>query len=104
MPRDRQYMRNMITEDHFKTTLQRNEKKIEKYREIHNVLTILQTTVTDIVIRFTNYLTVAAENQWNMDILEEIDPIVDYVNECLKDTSRTYKSTLIQFSNEIRVL
>jgi len=97
-----QYMRNIITEDHFKTTLQRNEKKVDKHREIYNVLTILQTTITDIVFRFINHLTEAPPGNWNITILEEIDPIVNYVNECLRDTAKTYKSKLIQFSNEIR--
>jgi hypothetical protein len=96
------YMRNNITEEDFKITLQRNEKKIEKHREIHNVLTILLTTIGDIVFRFNAHLQDVHENQWSMDILSEIDPIIDYVNECLRDTSRTYKSRLIQFSNEMR--
>jgi hypothetical protein len=96
-----QYMRNIISEDHFKTTLQRNEKKVEKHREIHNVLTILLTTITDIIFRFIAHLNESAAGEWNNDILGEIDPIVDYVNECLRDTAKTYKSKVIQFSNEI---
>jgi hypothetical protein len=96
------YMRNTITEENFKITLQRNEKKIEKHREIHNVLTILLTTISDIVFRFYTHLQDVRANQWSMDILSEIDPIIDYVNECLRDTSRTYKSRMIQFSNEMR--
>ena len=97
-----QYMRNIITEEHFKTTLQRNEKKHEKHRELHNILTILLTTVTDIVFRFIAHLQEANPGAWTFDILEEIDPLVNYVNECLQDTARTYKSKLLRFSNEIR--
>jgi hypothetical protein len=97
-----QYMRNLITEEHFKTTLQRNEKKVEKHREIHNVLTILLTTVTDIMFRFLNHLNESEPGMWSNEILAEIDPIVDYVNECLRDTAKTYKSKALQFSNEIR--
>jgi len=97
-----QYMRNIITEEQFKITLQRNEKKNEKHREIHNILTILLTTITDIVFRFIAHLQEAPPGAWTFDILEEIDPIVNYVNECLQDTARTYKSKPIRFSNEIR--
>jgi hypothetical protein len=95
-------MRNVITEDHFKTTLQRNEKKVDKYRELFNVLTILQTTVTDIVFRFIAHLEQSPEGNWNKDILSEINRIVDYANECFTDTAKTYKSTRLRFNYEIR--
>jgi len=97
-----QYMRNLITEDHFKTTLQRNEKKYEKNREIRNILDILKTTVTDIVFRFDSHLNAAPTNSWCPDILEEIDPIVDYANDCLADISKVYSSKRLRFSNELR--
>jgi hypothetical protein len=96
------YMRNLITEDHFKTTLQRNEKKVAKCREIYDVLTILLTTITDIIFRFYNHLLEVNAGEWNMDILEEIDPIVDYSNECLTHISKAYSSALIRFSNDMR--
>lgn len=98
------YLRNRITETEFKTILQRTQKKIDKYTEIHNVLDILLTTVTDIIFRFQQNLNQNTRNgkcDWNMAILEEIDPIVDYSNECLREISKTYSSKLIQFSNEI---
>jgi len=95
------YMRNKITEQNFKITLQRNQKKIEKHTEIHNILEILLTTITEIVYRFIDNLRNTVEGNWNMAILEEIDPIVDYTNECLREISITYGSKLIRFSNEI---
>lgn len=96
------YMRNRITEADFKTQLQRSEKKAEKSREIYNVLEILVTTATDIIHRFEDHLNAAADNMWEMTILEEIDPIVEYANECLRDISKTYNSKRIVFSNELR--
>jgi hypothetical protein len=99
-----QYLRNKISEDTFKTILQRTQKRIDKYTEIHNVLDILLTTVTEIMFRFIVHLRETSTNggNWKSDILEEIDPIVDYTNECLSYISKTYSSTVIQFSNEIR--
>jgi hypothetical protein len=97
------YMRNQIDETQFKSSLQRNEKKYAKSREIHNVLEILLNTLTSIVFRFIQHLRESPTDNWSIDILEEIDPIVDYVNECLRETSKTYSSKVIQFSNEIRV-
>jgi hypothetical protein len=96
------YMRNRITETEFKTQLQRSEKKAEKSREIYNVLEILVTTITDIVHRFEDHLNNSANNMWEMTILEEIDPIVEYANECFRDISRTYNSKRLSFSNELR--
>jgi hypothetical protein len=97
-----QYMRKIITEEQFKTTLQRNDKKNEKYREIHNILTILLTTVTDIIFRFIAHLETSPAGNWQPDILNEINPIVNYVNECLEDTARTYKSKPLMFTYEIQ--
>lgn len=96
-----QYMRKFINDNKFKTTLQRNEKKCEKNREISNILDILKMTVTDIIMRFITYLE-ANTGSFNIDILEEIDPIVDYANNCLSDISRVYSSKRLEFSNELR--
>jgi len=99
-----QYMRNLIDQDKFKTTLQRNEKKFEKNREIRNVLDVLKTTVTDIILRFDAYLYSLAPGNvhFTIEILEEIDPIVDYANNCLADISKVYSSKRLEFSNELR--
>lgn len=91
------YMRNQITEDAFKIMLQRNEKKNLKSTEMRNVLTILLTTVTDIVFRFIEHLNAIAPNKFNMTILDELKPIINYVNECLKDIGKTYSSTTFRF-------
>jgi hypothetical protein len=97
-----QYMRKQITEDWFKTNLQRNEKKYEKHREIHNIMDVLKTTVTDIILRFERHLETSAAGNWENAILEEIDPIVDYANSCLFDISKTFSSKRLEFSNELR--
>ena len=95
------YMRKIITEDDFKTVLQRNEKKCEKYREIHNILDVLKTTVTDIIIRFIEHLKKSQHGKWEDKILKEVDHIIEYANECLLDISKTYKSKCIVFSNQL---
>jgi len=95
------YMRKRITEEQFKVMLQRDQKKAEKSREIRNVLDILLGTVTDIIYRFKHHLKNVTKNAWDLSILEEIDPIVDYANTCFQDISKTYNSKLIIFSNEL---
>lgn len=96
-----QYMRNQIAETQFKLLLQRNEKKVEKAREIHNVLEILLNTITDIIFRFSAHLIEVLPGEFVLDILEEIDPIVEYANGCLYDISKVYNSKQIKFSNEM---
>ena len=97
-----QYMRNQLAEDAFKTILQRNEKKCEKFREIHNIIDVLKTTVTDIILRFIEHLEQSRAGKWEDKILKEVEPIVEYANECLRDISKTYKSKCIVFSNDLQ--
>jgi len=97
-----QYMRNQLAEDAFKTILQRNEKKCEKFREIHNIIDVLKTTVSDIILRFVEHLEQARPGKWEDKILKEVEPIVEYANECLRDISKTYKSKCIVFSNDLQ--
>ena len=96
-----EYMLNKLSEDDFKIILQRNEKKHEKYREIHNILDLLITTITDIILRFNDHLGNCQPGKWEYKILNEVGPIVNYANECLFDISKTYKSKCIVFSNEL---
>ena len=97
-----QYMRNQLAEDAFKTILQRNEKKCEKFREIHNIIDVLKTTVSDIILRFVEHLEQSRAGKWEDKILKEVEPIVEYANECLRDISKTYKSKCIVFSNDLQ--
>ena len=98
-----QYMRNWITEDHFKTILQREDKKEEKKREVRNVLDILYTTCTDIVLRFIAHLREAPAGQWTQVILDEVVPIVDYANECFRDIGRIYKCKVLTFNYDMHM-
>jgi len=97
-----QYMRNQITEDDFKITLQRDEKKYEKNRELRNVFELLETTITDIIVRFVEYLEQCEPGQWENTIIKEVEQIVNYANDCFLDISKTYNSKSIRFTNHLR--
>jgi mRNA-degrading endonuclease YafQ of YafQ-DinJ toxin-antitoxin module len=97
-----QYLRNLLTEDEFKTQIQRLDKKHQKNREIHNVMTILYNTATDIIYRFDNAITLRNEIQEAREILNEMDTILSYVNECLLDISKTYNSKRIRIDGTMR--
>ena len=105
-----QYLRNKISEDDFKTQIQRLDKKHLKNREIHNVFTIMNSTVTDILYRFDDAVQAIGfsrssdgEKQKAYDILKEIDRIREYVNECLTEISKTYGSRQLQFMETMRL-
>jgi len=98
------YMRSMIDEKTFKSRIQMNEKRQQKSTETRNVLDILLNTITAIVFRFKDHLQTCPVNSFTLDILEEIDPIVEYANECLHEISETYSSVKLQFNNQLRMV
>ena len=93
-----QYMRNFITEEFFKTSLQRENKKSNKYREIVEVVNLLINTITDIIYNFVDEL---KSNEWvyNLDRIDEINKIIEYADECFLKISRTYSSVPLTFKN-----
>jgi hypothetical protein len=93
-----QYMRNFITEEYIKTSLQRENKKSNKYREIIEVVNLLINTITDIVYNFVDEL---KSNEWvyNLDRIDEINKIIEYADECFLKISRTYSSVPLTFKN-----
>jgi hypothetical protein len=104
------YLRNIITEDEFKVQIQRLDKKHQKNREIHNVFVILNSTVTDILYRFDDaiqsesfYKNSEQGKQMTYNIINEIDRIREYVNECLLEIANTYGSKLLQINEVVRL-
>jgi ribosomal protein S27AE len=93
-----EYMRNNITEEKFKTVIQQNDKKYQKNREILNVFTLLSETSTDIILRFYESIQKRDPITTFMNILDEINAIVTYTNECFVDISHTYNSVTIVVS------
>jgi len=91
------YLRKVIDENVFKTKLQQCEKNNLKKIEINNIYTLLINTVSDIILRFREDLHL--NDTLDTSILYEIDPIVEYANECFAEISKTYNSTTIKYSN-----
>jgi hypothetical protein len=82
-----EYMMGNLSEEKFKKMVQQNDKRVMKYRELHNVFTLLRDTVLDILIRFNAEL---AENKFRPELLKEIDAIVEYFNGIFLDISKVY--------------
>jgi hypothetical protein len=80
---------------------------ITKNQEISEIYTLLVNTTTDILYRFLEYLTQNRENPpkiIDVSILEEINQIVDYANECLADVAHTYACARHVVDQQLRVL
>uniref|UniRef100_A0A6C0HRU8 RING-type domain-containing protein n=1 Tax=viral metagenome TaxID=1070528 RepID=A0A6C0HRU8_9ZZZZ len=96
------YMRGITDETRFKTLLQRNEKNIQKRREIRNIFQMVVTAATDVILRLNNsllqrvHLKVVFEN-----FLKEIQGIRKYANEELTEVTKTYKCTPIALSYDM---
>ena len=98
------YMRNRLSSERFKSLLQQRNKKIHKHREILNIIDMVVNTTTDILYRFREYLMNSRQTECDIQILDEIDRIREYANECLHDISHTYGSVLLHFTDTLRMI
>jgi hypothetical protein len=99
------YLMKEIAEVDMKDQLQRDDKRHNKIQEIADIYTIVTTTVTDIMYRFLHHIeNECMPNDFSTSILDEIDPLVKYANECLADVSHTYSCTKMVLTPNIRLL
>ena len=97
------YLLGEISEKDFATALQRSDKKMQKSRDIQNILTMVLNTSTDIIFRFAEHLRTSrqqiAQNQnyvYDNDdfaIMDEIRELFNYANKCFERVSKNYQST-----------
>jgi hypothetical protein len=87
------YLCNEISEEELKIQVQRNDKKNRKQTEILNILTLLETMITDIVYRVIDDLRKSAPNEHQFDeIVKEVNVSKEYCNNIFKDVAFTYNS------------
>lgn len=100
-----EYLQKKISEEEFKIKVQRANKMHEKKREMSGVLNLFVTTVGDIMYRIEMYiqglnrdqLLVSASAKINAEtqvgvMLDEVEVIRNYTNECLMTIASTYGS------------
>ena len=78
------YMTNEISKEKFKTLIQRNDKRHQKYNEITDVLNLVVTGATDIINRFANNLNISKPNEYDLNILNELNELAE-LNELSKN-------------------
>lgn len=94
------YLLGEFTEQEFATALQRADKRMQKSRDIQNILTMVLTTSTDIIFRFADHLrqSEASKRPYNQiteqdfAILDEIRELFNYANRCMNVVAKTYQS------------
>jgi len=102
-----QYLRNQLEEQDFKQILQRKDKINKKKQDISNVFTMFINTSTDVIYRFVEFIEppyslkmIEEENIKEAEqILNEVNAIVKYVNECLQDIGKSYNVKSLEVSD-----
>ena len=98
------YLNKTIDEKHFKSLLLRRQKAISLKTEIYNVIHLLVTTVTDILFRLRANLQMSSSaNECDTKIMDEVQEITKYVNDCLNEIGLTYScASITQFNFEMK--
>ena len=93
------YLMKDLDDKDFKQKLIMLDTKYAKETEIRTITQLLTTTVTDIMYRFKDAIT---EDTYNPLILNEVDAIIEYVNQCLLDTKKVFKMAyILKFEKDI---
>ena len=97
------YLLGDLSEKDFATSLQRSDKKMQKSRDIQNILTMVLNTSTDIIFRFAEHLRTSRANiaqnpnyvfnNNDFNIMDEIRELFNYANVCFERVSKNYQST-----------
>jgi len=99
------FLCNEINEDVFKCMIQRNDKRNKKNQEIAQVIQLSNTAITDIIYRLMEHLNSCSPNDYNLDtFMTEIDEIIKYCNDLLKDITFTYNTTQYAFSETFKFI
>ena len=96
-----------MDEKDFKQILQRRDKINKKKQDISNVFTMFINTSTDVIYRFIDFIEppyslkmIEEENiREGEKILNEVNAIVKYVNECLQDIAKSYNVKSLEVSD-----
>lgn len=97
------YLRNQITEEQFKSALQKREKSNEKKRELSNILGMYATSATEIIYRLFENLNLK-ENFEHKIYIKELKNLMKYANECLENVSKVYNCKVYKINERGKFL
>ncbi len=95
-----QYLRKYINEEHFKTMIQRNDKKHRINIELCQIIQFANITITDIVNRIKDDLNNYDMNKYTLDVfMNEFNEVNSFCNESFKNIALTYGTTPYEFDD-----
>lgn len=100
------YMRNRLSEEDFKKILQASEKKRNKKREYLGIFQLAVTAASDILLRLVDFAERIGRSrdytisEDNIQFQRELEELLMYCNDSLRQVSVTYKSVCQQFDRE----
>lgn len=89
------FLRNQITEEYFRITLQKREKARAKKQDMYRLFAMMVQCVTEIIYRY------AEEKNDASGYLDEIQNLLEYVNTCLDNISKNYSSRRYSINNDL---
>ena len=101
------YLMKEITEEEMCDILQKDDKRYHRTQELGELFTLLGNTARDILYRFIEFLEENKNNKIQKiddSILNEIDRIIEYSNECLADIAHTYSCSRIVINPTLQIL
>lgn len=123
------FMRQIITEEQFKRSIQSNEKKRQKNNELVDLYVMIRDTATDMfrlynteinnifnenpnmISRYSSYnnprqvIKMLLEKGLSMDkLFSDLNNLRSYANECLTEISKTYKSVHKKFDEKFELV
>ena len=84
--------------------LVRRQKANSLNLEIYNVVHLLTTTITDILLRFRTNLQTTDANNCDSTIIDEVPEIIKYVNDCLVEIGTTYSCITMYYNPDLSVV
>jgi hypothetical protein len=100
------YLTQKITEEKFKSLLQKRNREKTKRREIANILNMYIDSSTDILYRYLNECKQCKVSGNTVNFIEqkyifELTSLITYTNSCFTDVSNLYKSVNYQIDNTL---
>jgi hypothetical protein len=93
------YLQKTIDPDTMKIMFQRAEKKTLKDAETREVYQMVCNTGEDIITRFAAYIDrLSLNSEFDSNILDEMDKMLEYANECKDEICKTYQCKLHKFN------
>lgn len=97
------FMSNEITEEQFKTLVQRNDKKSRKNEEITDIFQFFHATMNELTYRIIEDLRNTRDGNNNFkQIFGEMEALREYCNNSFSDISETYDCVLYNFDEKYK--